>query len=478
MSHYLLSLNQSKRQTISVLMTICFAMYNAWQMGFIYFMNPSLSVTGRTPLPISMDNVTTLMAMGYVLAIAYMIILPHYVIWAERISTILSLVTISMMFMPLTESIMVTTVYAHIFCCCFMIGFESFILINFFSEESVIKYLTLGYGVSVTIVALVQNELLPITFSSFRLVVVILLVMLLIFTFSMPVDIDFCPVYVKKNDGLVMPKHMFSGIFALCFVSCLLMLCGPAAVGEVPHGVSIAYLADAVALIIMYIDYKKNNFNPLRVVSLFMTVSAIGYLFLYLSIFIPALTYPACLLIGFGFAPCQMLPLYGMTLMKTYPSKYICPSIIAIAVITVVIQSGITGLFGATPNTLLLVYMAIMVMLTLIYNQWEPYLVHNLVRKVPVVKQTSSAVKTEDVIRTAEIADENEDISGLLATLTKREREVLDLIGCGYSNGDIAKILVISEHTVNDYTKKIYRKLDVHSRHAAARIINQYDSIK
>jgi len=161
-----------------------------------------------------------------------------------------------------------------------------------------------------------------------------------------------------------------------------------------------------------------------------------------------------------------------MTLMKAYPSKYICPSIIGIAVITVVIQSFITGIFGSTPNMLHLVYMAIMVFLTLIYNQWEPYLVHTLVRKVPAVKQTVTTVSASQGMKSGE------DISGLLSTLTKREREVLDLIGCGYTNSDIAKILIISEHTVNDYTKKIYRKLDVHSRHAAARIINQYENKK
>ena len=50
---------------------------------------------------------------------------------------------------------------------------------------------------------------------------------------------------------------------------------------------------------------------------------------------------------------------------------------------------------------------------------------------------------------------------------------MLELIGCGYSNRDIASLLVISEHTVNDYTKKIYRKLGVHSRHAAAQMVSR-----
>ena len=475
MRHYLLSLNRAKRQTIPIFIIVCFSMFNAWQMGFIYFMNPSLSVTGHSPLPISMDNVTILMALGYMLAIGYMIILPHFVVWAERISTVFSLITILIMFFPLTDSAMLLIIYIHIFFCCFMIGFESFIMMNFFSEKSAIIYLTLGYGIATLIISLVQNEIIPVSFSGFRLAVVFMLTMLLVFTFYMSTDKNACPVYVKKTDNLIMPKHLFTGIFAVAFVSCLMMLCGPAAAGTIPHGISLAYLADAAGSILLYLGYKNNNFHPLRIVSLMMTVSAIGFLAMYISIFAPAFRYPACILIGFGFAPCQFLPLYGLTLMKSYPSKYICPSIILIGVITVVLQSGITEIFGADSNILHLVYMAIMVVLTLIYKQREPYLMHSLVRKVPVVKQN---VPTEKTNETDEPFNENNNNSDLLSALTKREKEVLDLIGCGYSNTDIAKILVISPHTVNDYTKKIYRKLNVNNRHAAARIVNQYESIE
>ncbi|MBE6734720.1 MAG: response regulator transcription factor [Ruminococcaceae bacterium] len=61
-----------------------------------------------------------------------------------------------------------------------------------------------------------------------------------------------------------------------------------------------------------------------------------------------------------------------------------------------------------------------------------------------------------------------------LDNLTKRELEVLRLIAQGYRNADIAKAMYITDHTVNDYTKKIYRKLDVHSRHSAAQIYILY----
>ena len=99
-------------------------------------------------------------------------------------------------------------------------------------------------------------------------------------------------------------------------------------------------------------------------------------------------------------------------------------------------------------------------------------------RKIPdtdTVKESSEiqeAVVCSDEAEFTEAA-ENEGINDMIKTLTKRELEVLDLIGCGYSNSEIAKALFISEHTVNDYTKKIYRKLDVHSRYAAAQFVNK-----
>jgi LuxR family maltose regulon positive regulatory protein len=53
---------------------------------------------------------------------------------------------------------------------------------------------------------------------------------------------------------------------------------------------------------------------------------------------------------------------------------------------------------------------------------------------------------------------------GLIEPLTERELEVLDLIGQGYSNRQISKVLVISLNTVKKHASGIYGKLGVHSR--------------
>jgi len=50
------------------------------------------------------------------------------------------------------------------------------------------------------------------------------------------------------------------------------------------------------------------------------------------------------------------------------------------------------------------------------------------------------------------------------SNLTPREQEVLQLIAKGLNRTDVADLLELSKHTVSDYIKIIYRKLDVSSR--------------
>lgn len=57
-----------------------------------------------------------------------------------------------------------------------------------------------------------------------------------------------------------------------------------------------------------------------------------------------------------------------------------------------------------------------------------------------------------------------------LHELTAREREVLGLIGAGYSNREIADQLVIGWGTVKNHVHSILKKLETSSRHEAAAI--------
>jgi len=109
--------------------------------------------------------------------------------------------------------------------------------------------------------------------------------------------------------------------------------------------------------------------------------------------------------------------------------------------------------------------------------QIEPYFLYTLRRKIPEEVQQAAAEPVKQELPTQEEestpAAESISVDSPFAVLSKRELEVVDLIARGYSNAEIANVLVISVHTVNDHTKKIYRKLNVHSRLEVAALANR-----
>ncbi len=475
MNHPILIENQRKRQDKPLWMLICFAMFSFWQMGFIYFIGPSLTIDGKTPLPIDMDNATALIAVCYVLSILWMIFLPRTVIWIQRIFTGVALASALGLFLPLPDDALRLLIYIQIFSCCLMIGFETFIMVNYFSERSNIKHLTIAYGVAYIMMALLQNEFLPITFPTFRFIMVAALVLLLIFFLRMPTGKKVQPRYVKKNDGLMAPKKVMLGGCILIFVASLMGVSGPAIISEVKHGIFITYTINAVVSLAVYLLYKKADFHPFRLIPVLVGLGGIGYLLMFVSGYVSALSYISCALIGFGSVPCQMLPLYGAVMMKSYPSKYISPIIISLALAAVLVQGSMVEIFRTARSMLYLVCAVIMAVLVFIYTQIEPFFLFTLRRRI----NDDDSIVAEDKNNTDAAIDNNEtiyaDISdNPLNILTNKEKEVAELICLGYTNKDIAKVLFVSENTAKDHTKSIYRKLNVHSRIELANLVGNY----
>jgi DNA-binding NarL/FixJ family response regulator len=63
----------------------------------------------------------------------------------------------------------------------------------------------------------------------------------------------------------------------------------------------------------------------------------------------------------------------------------------------------------------------------------------------------------------------NRSVSADRADLTKREREILQLVVEGYSNAQLARMLWVTEQTVKFHLSNVYRKLSVSNRTEAAR---------
>ena len=481
MNHQTLIENQKKRIELPLWMLVCFSMFSFWQMGFIYyFLEPSSAADGKIPLPINIDYGTTLTAVCYILGILTMIFLPKIIVWIQRITTGVALLSAIAFFLPLPDDILCFNIYLQIFCCCLMIGFETFLVVNCFSEKSSIKYLTFGYGIAVFLIAFVQNEVVSVPFSTFRFGMVAALVLLFIFFLRMPTGKEHLPQFVKKSDGLIAPKKLMWGAYLIAFIAALMGVGGPAVVGKVEHGVSIMYSVVALSSFTMCFLHKKANIHPFRIAPLFVGLGGFGYLVMLVSAYVPALSYVACILIGFGMTVCMLAPLYGVPIMKAYPSRYVASAIIGLAITAVLIHAVIAEMFLGAPIALYIFYAVIMGVLVIVFTQAEPFLMFALRKRI--TDEDISAESDDRSELSAQATETAEPVDSIheavvsedpLKVLSKREREVVELICLGYSNADIAKMLFISEHTVKDHTKKIYPKMGVHSRFELAALVSK-----
>ena len=473
MNHPILIENQKKRRDIPLWMLVCFSMFSFWQMAFIYyFLEPSSAMDGKIPLPINIDNGTTLTAVCYILGILTMIFLPKIITWVQRIATGVALVSAVAFFLPLPDDILRLNIYLQIFCCCLMIGFETFLVVNCFSEKSGVKYLTFGYGIAVFLIALVQNEVISIPFSTFRYGMVAALVLLFIFFLRMPTGKEPLPQFVKKSDGLIAPKKMMWGAYLLAFIVALMGVAGPAVAGKVEHGVSIMYLVVALSSFTMYFLHKKANVHPFRLMPILVGLGGLGFLLMLVTDYVPSLTYLACIFIGFGMTTCIFGPLYGVPIMKSYPSKYVSSAIIGLNITAVLIHAVIAEMFLGAPIALYVFYAVVMAVLVFVFTQVEPFLMFALRRRITDEEAVLTAAE-ETVVPVAEVT-ETDTASDPLAVLTPREREVVEFICMGYTNADIAKLMFITEYTVKDHTKKIYPKMGVRSRFELATLVSKH----
>lgn len=64
----------------------------------------------------------------------------------------------------------------------------------------------------------------------------------------------------------------------------------------------------------------------------------------------------------------------------------------------------------------------------------------------------------------------NTEYFAAIDKLTQREKEVLSLIGKGFSNEEIANKICLSEHTIRNYISSINDKLETNSRFEAMRL--------
>ena len=476
MNHSLLADNEAKRLNIRLPLLICFAMFAAWQIGMVYFSGQTLSVDGRTPLPVNVDKFPIFMVAGYLLSIVVMIIKPSIIVWIERITVSITLLSALALYLPLAAEILGFILYLQIFCCFLMTGFETALIVSLFTEKTAVIHLTVAYGIVHLIVAALHNDFIKIDFSLFRLFSIISLAMMIIFFFKIPGNS--WPQSVKKSDGLVVPKSMFAGVFLWSGMLCLIGMFSHAIVEGVTHGIFIYYISGVIFSFIIFLLWKFFGISIFRSVYVLVALGVMGFVTSIASLYIPALLIIACVLLGAVMIGAWLIPLFGNILIfKRYPSRFVAPGIIGTAFIAVIIHTSLLDNLRNNLTVLYIVYLIIAVALTILYLMMEPYLFysfrnHSLVENVNIntgeqMQEITNSQLAEQ--STEEMNQQNKNLSEnlkaeTLDNLSYQELRITELSLRGHTYKEIANALVIKPNTVKWYMKEIYSKLQIHSK--------------
>lgn len=92
-----------------------------------------------------------------------------------------------------------------------------------------------------------------------------------------------------------------------------------------------------------------------------------------------------------------------------------------------------------------------------------------------IISPEMAAALMQQISELAQISSQADIDPSAYSELTPREKEVLELIGEGYSNQQIADELFIEVGTVKNHVHNILKKLDVSSRHEAAAFLPLVD---
>jgi len=469
--------NENKRLNFRLPLLICFMLYALWEMGMMYFASQTLSVDGRV-LSIPIDAGIIILVAGYLLSILVMLFFPGIIVWTERITVSFALLSALALFLPLPLRTFTWMLYIHAFCCCFMIGFETALIVNLFTEKTAVLHLTVAYAFSSLGIALLQNDFIKTPFWIFRLFAVAACALQLYFFCKLPTGV--WPRYVKKSDGLVCPKNFFAGVYIMAFLTTLMSCFGLAVAETVTHGVFVYALFAAACKITVFFLWKRFNIPPIRCAFVLIGIAALGFILAIVSLSVPSLALTACAMIGAGIAALGLQPLYGVMMAKRYPSRFISAGIIGLCFTAVFLHTVLLELLRNNLAVMYTIYLVIAVALTLLFFMLMPYLLYLFRGRTLqdiigiVAKDTgdeTAAPKTEQPheqrMKTL--------MSHTLEPLTRREYQVADGIMRGLRRSEIAQELGIQQQTVSDYRKEIYSKFDIHSRQDLFRLAETLD---
>lgn len=437
--------------------------FTIWQMGVVYYSSKVFTINGITPLPVSVDTAALPIALGYLAGTTLAWGAPRRVgLWGRGLA-IISLTCILAMFASLPDSLLVLLYYFTVFTCVTFISVGAVLAINVYSLKTALTDGVAAALLSSPFIAALHYHPLALDFRIFNAISALIQLLILIGLSQIPVKTDTVfmpkPPRSKTGEKRKAPVFLISGTLLVFTIVCLCALFSSTAAESVRDGISLYYLTGTGwAALYAWLHFKR-RISPFKLYTIFLGITAVGFI-LWLLPF--DLIKPVSLVMqSAAIILCNLAWFMARVLFEKWNRRWVAPVCILIALITVLLHSGLLEALRSQTAALYAIYAGITLVLLVIYFVTEPYL-----QRVWIDAYKNDNPQSQTFQPAAGKAAD---------LLTRREKEVLPLLISGYDNASIARMLYISDNTVKFHIKNIFQKYDVHTRFELTAKINRLE---
>ena len=480
------SSNQSLRIDVPVYVLAFMQCYTLWQFGIIYYSGKSLSILGRTPLPVEIETISMTVLLGGMASILLTYLFPYRLVRIFRTALPAALLGTLLLFFPLPNAVLALSFSLSVFVNFLLFGCGHGMVILLFTEQTAMKTIAVETLVTAPFIILLQGDIFEISYTIVNTLAVVVIALIWFSAWRLP-DQRLPLQFAQKEDRGGVPKLIFAGMFFLIFMATLLMEMALSVGESVRHGTATIYAVSFLGGLLFLLLWKRLKLPPLQIFPKFLSIMCVGFVLVMASFVFPQLRITACATLGLSFVVFMFISYFGQYVFRLYPSRWIVPAFPAMILLAVVVHTLTLDWLREHLTALYVGYAVVAAVMLVVYLQLEPFLsyhrshtdhhLHKQAALVPVVgsqnRETEVVQATTTALEQRVVAPEavlpaNEPCADVYPTafkaLSPTECAVADLILRGFTFSEIAARLNMKENAQRFHRKNIYLKLGVHSR--------------
>ena len=480
------SANQSLRIDVPVYLLAFLQCYTLWQFGVIYYSGKTLSILGRTPLPVGIETTAAAILLGGLASILLTRLFPCRLVRVFRVALPAALLGTLLLFFPLPDVVLELSFYLSVFVNLLLFGCCHGLVILLFTEQTAMKTLAAEVLVTAPFIILLQGDLFEIPYTAVNALTAAAIALIWFAVRRLP-DQRLPLQFARREERGGVPKILFAGLLFLIFMATLLMEMALSVGESTRHGTATLYAFSFLSGLLFLLLWRGLKLSPLQIFPKLLSIMCVGFVLVMASFVFPQLRIIACAALGLSFAVFMFISYFGQYVFRLYPSRWIVPAFPAMILLAVVVHTLTLEWLREHLTALYVGYAVAAAVMLVLYLQMEPFLSYHRghtgypLRGEAVAEPLAAGGGAELEAETAqpEIAvreqgagapepppDEpcTDTYPDAFQGLSPTECAVADLILRGFTFSEIAVRLNMKENAQRFHRKNIYAKLGIHSR--------------